>query len=287
MHHESDISPLTRVVSRLDRQRGDFERTSDTGESDAVIVPSGFPSIDRAIGGGFRRGELVVLGGDVGVGCSALVLAMALRANRRVLLVTSEMHPERTYERALSLSARVSLETLRLGVVSADERTRLATAALMLRDKAPIVETLVTGGVETVEQALDASPEATLVVVDALEGLLDRDHTPSDALAHAVLMLKRLALRRRVVVLLTTHLPALDRHRADLRPRLADFGLGGAIGAHADLVLGLYRDELYETDLGVSGATELLVLKHRDGPREYIDLYFDGRFGRFEDVLEE
>ena len=106
-------------------------------------------------------------------------------------------------------------------------------------------------------------------------------------MAYTVLGLKRLALRRDVVVVLGAHLPALGRDRLDRRPRLTDFGLGGAIGAHADIVLGLYRDELYEADLGVSGAAELLVLKHREGPRGYVDLYFDSRYGRFEDVLEE
>ena len=102
-----------------------------------------------------------------------------------------------------------------------------------------------------------------------------------------MLSLKRLALQRKVAVLLTTHLPHLARERQDRRPRLTDFGLGGAIGTHADLVLGLYREELYEADLGVSGAAELLLLKNRDGARGYVDLYFDTRYSRFEDVLEE
>jgi replicative DNA helicase len=52
-------------------------------------------------------------------------------------------------------------------------------------------------------------------------------------------------------------------------------------------VLGLYREELYEADLGISGAAELLLLKNRDGARGYVDLYFDSRYSRFEDVLEE
>lgn len=290
MSHESDISPLTRIVARLDRMAAASDDSLDiavtVGEIDPGIVATGFPSLDRAIGDGFRRGDLVVLGGDDSVGCSALAMAIALRSDHRALLLTSEMTPERAYERALAMSARVSLEALRLGVVSSDERTRLATAALTLRDRAPVVETLLEGGVPAVARALEASPEAPLVVVDSLEGLLDHPAAPDDALAHAVLSLKRLALRQQVVVLLATHLPALDRQRHDRRPRLTDFGLGGAVGTHADLVLGLYREELYEADLGVAGATELLVLKHRDGPRGYVDLYFDSRYGRFEDVLE-
>lgn len=279
MIHESDISPLTRVVARLDR--------AAAGEVDVGLVPSRFPSLDRAVGGGFRRGDLVVVGGDDSAGTSALLLAVALRLDARSLLLTTELHAERVYERALSMSARVPLESLRLGIVSEDDRIRLAAAALMLRDRAPIVETLHDGGIAPIERALDATPDVSVVIVDALEGLLDDAHGREESLGFAVLALKRLALRRNVVLLLGSHLPGLARERLDRRPRLTDFGLGGAMGTHADIVLGLYREELYEADLGVSGAAELLVLKHREGPRGYVDLYFDTRYGRFEDVLEE
>ena len=279
MTHLTDISPLTRVVARLDR--------ASHGDVDPGLVATQFPSIDRAIGGGFRRGDLIVVGGDDSAGCSSLALAIALRVSPRALLLTGEMQPERAYERALAMSARVSLESLRLGAVSEEERVKLATAAVTLRDRAPVIETIVPGSFSAVDRAVEASPDALLVVVDPLECLLDRDSGRDEALGYAVLSLKRLALRRNVALLLTTHLPRLDRDRHDRRPRLTDFGLGGAIGSHADLVMGLYREELYEADVGVTGAAELLLLKNRDGAKGYVDLYFDSRYSRFEDVLEE
>jgi replicative DNA helicase len=278
MPHDHDISPLTRIVARLDR--------AAAGDVDLDVVPSNFPSLDKALGGGFRRGDLVVLGGDDSVGSSALALGIAVRGARRALLLTSEMQPDRVYERALATSAKVSLENIRLGAVTDDERIRLATAAVSLRDQAPVVETFLHGGLSTIERAIEATPGAVLVIVDTLEGILHRDHGQDEALSYAVLALKRLALKNHVVVLLTTHLPDLDRHRPDRRPRLTDFGLGGTVGAQADLVLGLYREEMYDFDHGVSGAAELLILKNRDGAKGYVDLYFDARFGRFEDVAE-
>jgi len=279
MTHPTDISPLTRVVARLDR--------ASAGEVDPGLVPTRFPSIDRAIGGGFRRGDLIVVGGDDSAGCSALGLAIALRVSPRALLLTGEMQAERAYERALAMGAKVSLESLRLGAVTEAERARLATAAVTLRDRAPVIETLTTGTLAAIDRAVEATPDATLVVVDPLECLLDRDSGHDEALGFAVLALKRLAMQRHVAVLLMTHLPQLARERHDRRPRLTDFGVGGAIGTHADLVFGLYREELYEADLGVSGAAELLLLKNRQGAKGYVDLYFDSRYSRFEDVLEE
>jgi replicative DNA helicase len=279
MTHPTDISPLTRVVARLDR--------ASHGEVDPGLVPTRFPSIDRATSGGFRRGDLIVVGGDDSAGCSALGLAIALRVSPRALLLTGEMQAERAYERALAVSAKVSLESLRLGTVTEEERARLATAAVTLRDRAPVIESITTGTLSAIDRAVEATPDASLVVVDPLECLLDRDSGRDEALGFAVLSLKRLAMQRHVAVLLMTHLPQLARDRQDRRPRLTDFGLGGAIGTHADLVLGLYREELYEADLGVSGSAELLLLKNRDGAKGYVDLYFDSRFSRFEDVLED
>ncbi len=278
MTHDHDISPLTRLVSRLDR--------ADGGEADLDLIATNFPSLDKVLGGGVRRGDLIVLGGDDSAGCSAFALGIALRLHHRALLLTSEMRADRVYERALANTARVSLESIRMGTISDDERIRLATAAVSMRDHAPVVETFTDGGVARIEAAVDATPTARLVVVDSLDGMLHRDHGHDEALRYAVVALKRLALTHNIAVLLITHLPVLDRSRADRRPRLVDFGLGGAVGVQADLVLALYREELYDFDHGVSGGAELLILKNRDGKRGYVDLFFDTRFGRFEDVAE-
>ena len=273
-----DISPLARVVARADRARD--------GEADTSLIPSGFFSIDRAIGGGMRRGDLIVLGGDAGAGTSSLALAITLRRSEPALFLSSEMHPDRVYERALASSARVSLQSLRSGAIDDGDRVRLGAAALALREQTPIVDGLVRDGITAVSRAIVASPRAALVVVDGIEGLLETGSGRDEALAFILLSLKRIAIERNVALLALSHLPALDRNRQDRRPQLADFGARGAVGVHADLVLGLFREELYESDLGVSGATEVLVLKQRDGAVGYADLYFYGQWLRFEDVLD-
>jgi replicative DNA helicase len=60
----------------------------------------------------------------------------------------------------------------------------------------------------------------------------------------------------------------------------------GAVKQFADVVLGLYRHEMYESAPDVDGATELLVLKNRNGARGYVDLFFYKQWMRFEDMLE-
>jgi replicative DNA helicase len=104
--------------------------------------------------------------------------------------------------------------------------------------------------------------------------------------ALAARALKALALQRRVVVLALTDLPALEPGRPDPRPTLDDLPGRGALKQEADLVLGLYREEMYRPDSGVEGAAELFVRKNRNGPTGFVDLYFYAKWLRFEDMLD-
>jgi replicative DNA helicase len=67
---------------------------------------------------------------------------------------------------------------------------------------------------------------------------------------------------------------------------LSDFGALGSVKQQADLVLGLFREEMYSSDRGLDGATELILLKNRNGPVGFIDLYFYKQWMRFEDMLD-
>lgn len=254
---------------------------------DPSAIPTGFPSLDRALGGGLRTGDLIVMGGDAGSGTSSLSLAIALRAGAAgSLFLTGEMSSDRVAERALAMEARVELGDIRASTLSVTEEENVAAAATRLRLLAPIVRTLQGGGTGEIAKAVGELPDVRLVVVDGLETLVTDPLRREEQLAFAVQSLKRLAVAAQVAVLLVMHLPLLDRQRTDRRPRLDDFGTLGSIAVHADTILGLYREELYLADMAVEGAAELLVIKRRDGAPGYVDLFFYPQWLRFEDVLE-
>jgi replicative DNA helicase len=98
--------------------------------------------------------------------------------------------------------------------------------------------------------------------------------------------LKALALERHAALLVVAQLPGFDARRDDPRPRLDDFGVLGTVKQHADQALAVFREEMYNPGGGVEGATELLVLKNRNGPTGFVDLYFYRRWMRFEDMLD-
>jgi replicative DNA helicase len=274
-------SPLKGIVHRVD--------AITDGAPAAGTVATGFPTLDKLLGGGLRRGDLVVLGGDVGVGKSALALAFALRAaeaGRKVEFYSAEMEPERILERALAIEGRASIDQLRSGEMDDETRASVGAATLRLTDVLPKVARMPAGGGDVVAKTVAQRTDADLVVLDPLQHVASGALAQDEEMAHAVRRLKDAAVSAGVAVLVTSHLPALPASRDNMRPTLDDFGALGAVKQLADVVLGLYRDELYHASFGQEGATELAILKNRTGPTTYIDLFYYKKWLRFEDMVD-
>ena len=278
MARSTDISPISQVLARADA-------VADGAESPDT-VPTGFPSVDKLLGGGMRRGDLVVLGGDVGSGKSAFALAVAMRAAQRGLTVvffSGEMTNERLLERALAIEGRVRVDDLRVGVTNDGARASVGAAAVRLRGLMPRFETLPADTGALREQL--TGTKVDLIVVDPLQWLARGSGNTDDELAHAIRRLKLQALEQHVSILTTSHLPHLSA-RDDRRPMLDDFGALGAVKQHADVVLALFREDMYDRRREIEGATELLVRKNRNGGTGYADLYFYAQWMRFEDMVD-
>ena len=132
---------------------------------------------------------------------------------------------------------------------------------------------------------LEELPEVDLVVIDSAVALLAGSGPLEEELAATIRGLKTLALDRDIAILATAPLPHLV-DRPDRRPTLDDFGALGAVKQLADVVLGLFRQDMYEPARDIAGATELLIRKNRNGPTGYVDLYFYAQWMRFEDMLD-
>ena len=277
-------NPVTDVVQRVDAQLA--------GQPGGDAVATGFPSVDRILGGGLRLGDLVVLGGDGGVGKSSFALAIALRIAERgesAAFLSGEMEEERMWERALALESRTRLDDIRRGTLSDETRASLGAAAVRLRDRPLAYRSTAAESLEEVADRIRTG-HAPFTAVDYLQLLPPvKAAAGADAAAQgaaAVRLLKETAIDARTALLLVAQLPRHDPKRRDPRPELDDFGAEGAVKYHADVVLGLYREEMYQMTRGVEGATELIVAKNRHGATGFVDLYFYKEWMRFEDMLE-
>jgi len=278
-------APADAIVARLDAH--------PRGRPGGDTVPTGFVSIDKALGGGLRRGDLVVLGGDVGAGKSALALGIALRvtaAGTPVAFLSGEMDQERLLERALAMEGGVALDDLRAATTTPEERAGIGAAAVRLRGLRLTVLPLAATHLGDVLDRLADAAEPGLVTVDYLQlapapaGTLRAAQDEDVALV--LRDLKAFALAQRVACLVVTQLPRFERSRPDRRPSLEDYGHLGSVKQHGDVVLSVYREEMYTPGAGVEGATELIVSKNRNGPTGFVDLYFHKRCMRFEDILD-
>ncbi len=276
---------LESIVERVDQQR--------PGEITGDTIPTGFPSIDKLLGGGVRRRDLIVLGGDIGSGKSALALGIALRVAQQglgVAFLSGEMDEERLMERALAIEGRVAVDELRSATLNDQARAGVGGAAVRLRGLPLTILPLAASDLETAVERLDVLRQLAVVVVDYLQlapppaGLVRQ--TQDEDTAIILRHLKALALERQVALLVVAQLPRFEATRENPRPTLDDFGHLGAIKQHADVALALFREEMYKPGGGVDGATELIVAKNRNGPTGFVDLYFYRRWMRFEDMLD-
>jgi replicative DNA helicase len=262
-----------------------------TGGVASDTVPSGFPSLDRVLAGGLRRKDLVVIGGDVGSGKSALALGIALRATIAgvpTLYFSGEMGPERLMERALAIEGRASIDDLRQGHLDDAARSRVGAAALKLRNRTLLVRPLLGTDPDEIRSALDMVPRPQLLVVDSLQLAAPPRHASrlEERVALSARALKALGVERDLVVVTTSQLSRHRANRPDPRPTLDDLGGYAAIKQSADVILMIFREEMYRPGQGVEGATELIVAKNRNGPTGFVDLYFYPRWLRFVDMLD-
>jgi len=271
------------LVERVDTQR--------PGEITGDTIPTGFGSVDKLLGGGLRRRDLILLGGDIGSGKSALALGIALRVAQQslgVAYLSGEMNEERLLERALAIEGRVAIDELRAAKLTDQTRAGVGGAAVRLRDLPIRYLPLAGDDFESAFERLDAMRQIGLVVVDYLQLVPSPQErtTQDEDIALVLRHLKALALERQVALLVVSQLPRFQAQRVDPRPTLDDYGVLGAPKQHADLVLSIFREEMYRPGGGVDGATELIVAKNRNGPTGFVDLYFYRRWMRFEDMLD-
>src|SRR6266516_1306021 len=266
---------LDNLVERVDAQR--------PGEITGDTIPTGFGSLDKLLGGGFRRRDLILLGGDIGSGKSALGLGIALRVAQQsvgVAYLSGEMNEERLMERALAIEGKVAVDELRAAKLSDQTRAGVGGAAVRLRGLPLTLLPLAGEDFETAFERLDPLRQVGLVVVDYLQLVPPpKARTTQDEDT-------ALALAREVALLVVAQLPRFHAERDDQRPTLDDYGVFGAPKQHADVILSVFREEMYRPGGGVEGATELIVAKNRNGPTGFVDLYFYRRWMRFEDMLD-
>jgi replicative DNA helicase len=252
------------------------------------LVTTGYPSLDRILAGGLRRGELSIIGGDAGAGKTALALGIAIRAavaGYPVLILTHESSEAQCWERLVTAESGITQIATRTGILPHGGADALRSAADVLT-RLPITVERAPHTPALLAERLDESDLPALVIIDGLATMDQPPRPVAEAHAQVIRLAKRVAVEQEVAVILTAPLATDRRQVPPPRPVLSDFGVLGAAANAADVVLGIFREALYDDAPDVAGAFEVHLLKHRAAPSAFTDLYIEPGAGRVEDLIE-
>jgi replicative DNA helicase len=276
----------------LPRTFEDIEKYSKGGVQG---IPTGFGELDE-LTSGFQRSDLIIIAGRPSMGKTALALSIALHAAVAAKYATAifslEMSKAQLAQRMLCAEARINMHQLRSGKLPHKELPKLSLAAGPLSEAPLFVDD--TPGITVLElrakaRRLKAQHNLSLLIVDYLQlmGSTTTFENRQQEISQISRSLKGIAKELDVPVVALSQLSrAVEQRGGDHRPQLSDLRESGAIEQDADVVIFVYREELYNRDIPdeEKGKAEIIVGKQRNGPIGKIDLSFVRDFARFENL---
>jgi replicative DNA helicase len=260
-------------------------------------VATGFTDLDRMTAG-LQPSDLIIVAGRPSMGktsfCLNIAEHVAIENGIGVAVFSLEMSKEQLVLRMLCSQARVDLSKVRTGFLAQKDFPRLAEAAGRIHD-APIYvdDTPALSALELRAKARrlkrDKDAKLGLIIVDYLQlmrGSSARDDSREQEISQISGSLKALAKELRLPVIGLSQLNRQVEGRNPPKPRMADLRESGAIEQDADVIVFIYRDEVYNPQSRDQGAAEIIIAKQRNGPVGDVRLAFRSEYTRFENFEE-
>ena len=274
---------LSEVMERID----ELSRQ----ENPITGVPTGFSDLDQ-LTAGLQRGDLVIVAGRPSMGKTAFAMNIveeaAIRDKLSVVVFSMEMPAEQLTMRMLSSLGRIDQQKVRTGRLGHDDWPRLTSQVALLNDTNIFIvdeSALTPSELHARCRRLKREHGVGLVVIDYLQlmyvpGTRENRATEISEISRS---LKALAKELMVPVIACSQLNRRLEERQNKRPVMSDLRESGAIEQDADLILFIYRDEVYNEESKDKGKAEIIIGKQRNGPIGKVNLAFLGRYARFED----
>jgi len=255
-------------------------------------VPTGFQRLDE-LTSGLQPSDLIIIAGRPSMGKTAFALNIAqhasVRATTPAAIFSLEMSKEQLALRMLCSEAKVDAHRLRGGFLSEADWPKLTRAAGSLSEAPLFIDD--TPGISALEmrakaRRLKIEHNLGLVIVDYLQLMRGRASADSreQEISDISRSLKALAKELSIPVIALSQLNRRVEERGDKRPQLSDLRESGAIEQDADVILFLYRDEIYNKSEENRGKAEIIIGKQRNGPTDKVDLAFLDKYTRFENL---
>jgi replicative DNA helicase len=276
------------LVSVVDRIEQLYNRDNP---SDVTGVATGYTDLDRMTSG-LQPGDLVIVAGRPSMGKTALAVNIgeyvALELKQPVVVFSMEMGASQLAMRLIGSVGKLDQHKLRTGRLGPDDWERLSSALGRLSEAQILIdETPALNAIEVRSRARRLQKQygqLGLVIVDYIQLMQAQSAGENRAteISEISRSLKSLAKELKVPVVALSQLNRSLEQRPNKRPVMSDLRESGAIEQDADVILFIYRDEVYNEDSPDKGVAEIIVAKQRNGPIGMVRLTFLGEHTRFE-----
>jgi len=286
------FKPLKEVLS------GTIDRLDvlSQNEGDITGIGTGFDDMDE-LTAGLQRGDLIVVAGRPSMGKTTLAMNIAENAaignqKKPTAIFSMEMSAEQLSMRMIGSIGRVNQSHLRSGRLTDEDWSRVDSAVSMM-STAPIfiddAPALTPTEVRARARRLKREHDLGLIVVDYLQLMQVSGSSENRAteISEISRSLKALARELEVPVVALSQLNRSVEQRPDKRPVMSDLRESGAIEQDADVIIFIYREEVYDPETPSKGVAELIIGKQRNGPTGKFHLTFLGEFTKFENLVAE
>ena len=278
---------LKTTVERIDElyERGD----SITG------IATGFDHFDENTSG-LQNGDLIVIAGRPSMGKTSLTMNIAeyaaIQKQSSIAIFSMEMPSHQLTMRMLSSIGRINQQSIRTGKLTEEDWPRLTSAVSMLSDAKIFIDdspALSPTEIRARARRLKREHGLSMIIVDYLQlmQITDSSENRTNDVSEISRSLKALAKELNVPVIALSQLNRSLEQRTDKRPVMSDLRESGAIEQDADLIVFIYRDEVYNEESPDKGTAEIIVAKQRNGPIFKSRLTFLGQYTRFENFIPE
>ena len=291
--NDGHMVPIRKAVSAF------FERLEYLHEhrDEPLGIPTGYHDLDK-LTGGLQKGDLIVVAARPGVGKTSLMLNIgyhaAFKYRQRVAIFSLEMSNEQLVQRFIASETGIDSQRLRTADLK-DEEWGIVTRVMMrmsdlliFLDDTPSLSPL---ELRVKARRIYQEYGLDLIIVDYLQLMTGENGGRSEnrvqEISYISRSLKAIARELKVPLIAGSQLSRLVEQRSDKRPMLSDLRESGSIEQDADIVMFIYRDELYNQDTEFKNVAEINVAKNRNGPTGKVMLFFDKRLTSFKNLAKE
>lgn len=261
-----------------------FDRIDDLHKDKGKLrgIPTGFTDLDNILAG-LQKSDLVVLASRPSMGKTSLALDIARQIATQTKIPTGifslEMSKEQLVDRLLCAQANVDLWKMRTGKVGDNEFPNIGEAMGVLAEAPIFIDDSATCNImeiRTKARRLQIEHKVGLIILDYLQ-LMEGRNTENrvQEVSEISRNLKAIARELDIPVLALSQLSRAVESRSPAIPQLSDLRESGSIEQDADVVMFIYREEMYKRETDRAHIADILIKKHRNGPTGQIELFFD------------